>query len=52
MGGHAYVDEQTADEMRVNRGTLTEAGKDSPYRNSNSRRKFEAIPRNARWQTG
>lgn len=32
-GGHAYVDEQTADEMRINRGTLTEAGKDSPYRN-------------------
>lgn len=32
-GGHAYVDEQTADEMRANRGTLTEAGKDSPYRN-------------------
>jgi glutaminyl-tRNA synthetase len=31
--GHAYVDSQTADEMRINRGTLTEAGKDSPYRN-------------------
>ncbi len=31
--GHAYVDEQTADEMRTNRGTLTEAGKDSPFRN-------------------
>jgi glutaminyl-tRNA synthetase len=31
--GHAYVDAQTADEMRINRGTLTEAGKDSPYRN-------------------
>ncbi len=31
--GNAYVDSQTADEMRVNRGTLTEAGKDSPYRN-------------------
>ena len=31
--GHAYVDAQSADEMRVNRGTLTEAGKDSPYRN-------------------
>jgi glutaminyl-tRNA synthetase len=30
---HAYVDAQTADEMRTNRGTLTEAGKDSPYRN-------------------
>ena len=31
--GHAYIDNQTADEMRINRGTLTEAGKDSPYRN-------------------
>ncbi len=31
--GHAYVDAQTAEEMRINRGTLTEAGKDSPYRN-------------------
>ena len=25
--GHAYVDAQSADEMRINRGTLTEAGK-------------------------
>ncbi|MFZ3087727.1 MAG: glutamine--tRNA ligase/YqeY domain fusion protein [Methylotenera sp.] len=31
--GFAYVDEQSADEMRINRGTLTEAGKDSPFRN-------------------
>jgi glutaminyl-tRNA synthetase len=31
--GNAYVDEQSADEMRLNRGTLTEPGKDSPYRN-------------------
>ncbi len=31
--GKAYVDEQSAEEMRINRGTLTEAGKDSPYRN-------------------
>ncbi len=31
--GHAYVDSQTADEMRTNRGTLTEPGKDSPWRN-------------------
>ena len=30
--GHAYVDAQSADEMRINRGTLTEAGKNSPYR--------------------
>ena len=30
--GHAYVDQQTADEMRANRGTLKEPGKDSPWR--------------------
>jgi len=30
--GHAYVDQQTAEEMRANRGTLTEPGKNSPYR--------------------
>lgn len=30
--GLAYVDSQTADEMRENRGTLTEKGKDSPFR--------------------
>ena len=30
--GLAYVDDQTADEIRENRGTLTEPGKNSPYR--------------------
>ncbi len=30
--GNAYVDQQTADEMRANRGTLTEPGKNSPWR--------------------
>ena len=30
--GHAYVDQQTAEEMRINRGTLKEAGKNSPWR--------------------
>ncbi len=30
--GNAYVDQQTADEMRANRGTLTEPGRNSPYR--------------------
>ncbi|CDD71240.1 glutamine--tRNA ligase [Sutterella sp. CAG:397] len=30
--GYAYVDEQSADEMRENRGTLTEPGKNSPFR--------------------
>lgn len=31
--GKAYVDDLTADEMREYRGTLTEPGKESPYRN-------------------
>ena len=30
--GSAYVDSQSADEMRANRGTLTEPGRNSPYR--------------------
>ena len=30
--GKAYVDDQSQEEMRTNRGTLTEPGKDSPYR--------------------
>ena len=31
--GKAYVDDLSADEMREYRGSLTEPGKDSPYRN-------------------
>lgn len=30
--GHAYVDEQTAEEMRVNRGDFGKPGVDSPFR--------------------
>ncbi len=30
--GHAYVDEQTAEEMRVNRGDFSKPGVDSPFR--------------------
>jgi len=30
--GLAYVDDQSQDEMRANRGTLTEGGKNSPFR--------------------
>ncbi|MDN4016013.1 glutamine--tRNA ligase/YqeY domain fusion protein [Zwartia panacis] len=30
--GHAYVDEQSPEEMRAMRGTLTEPGQNSPYR--------------------
>jgi glutaminyl-tRNA synthetase len=31
--GKAYVDDLSADEIRLHRGTLTEPGKESPYRN-------------------
>ena len=30
--GYAYVDQQSADDIRANRGTLTQVGSDSPYR--------------------
>ena len=30
--GHAYVDDQSQEEIRINRGTLTEPGKNSPFR--------------------
>src|SRR6266487_3526526 len=30
--GHAYVDDQSQDEIRSSRGTLTEPGKNSPFR--------------------
>ena len=30
--GHAYVDDQSQEEIRVKRGTLTEPGKNSPFR--------------------
>jgi len=33
QSGDAYVDSQSAEEMRARRGTLTEPGEDSPYRN-------------------
>jgi glutaminyl-tRNA synthetase len=33
QAGKAYVDDLSAEEIRQHRGTLTEPGKDSPYRN-------------------
>ena len=30
--GHAYVDDQSQEQIRANRGTLTEPGKNSPFR--------------------
>jgi glutaminyl-tRNA synthetase len=44
--GLAYVDEQNADDMRRNRGTLTEPGVDSPWRNrtpEENLRRFEEM---------
>lgn len=32
QSGHAYVDQQTVEEIRENRGTLTSPGKNSPWR--------------------
>ena len=33
QAGHAYVDEQSAEEIRAGRGTLTEPGRESTWRN-------------------
>ncbi|MGA8010656.1 MAG: glutamine--tRNA ligase/YqeY domain fusion protein [Thiomonas sp.] len=44
--GLAYVDEQNAEDMRRNRGTLTEPGVDSPWRNrspADNLRRFEEM---------
>ena len=41
--GHAYVDSQNADEMRANRGTLTQAGINSPYRNRTPKENLDLL---------
>ncbi len=43
--GHAYVDSQSAEEMRANRGTLTQPGKDSPYRNRSADENMDLFKR-------
>jgi len=45
FAGHAYVDSQSADEMRANRGTLTQPGKDSPYRNRSAEENMDLFKR-------
>jgi len=45
QGGHAYVDSQSADEMRANRGTLTEAGKNSPFRDRSAAENLDLFRR-------
>ncbi|MEF3305233.1 glutamine--tRNA ligase/YqeY domain fusion protein [Paenibacillus sp. GYB003] len=43
--GKAYVDEQTAEQIRETRGTLTEPGKESPYRNRPAEESLELFER-------
>ena len=45
QGGKAYVDDLTAEEIRQHRGTLTEPGKDSPYRNRGAEENFDLFVR-------
>ncbi len=41
--GHAYVDSQSADEIRASRGTFTEPGRNSPYRNRDRRESLRLL---------
>jgi glutaminyl-tRNA synthetase len=43
--GKAYVDDLSAEEIRKYRGTLTEPGKDSPYRNRSVEENFDLFQR-------
>jgi glutaminyl-tRNA synthetase len=43
--GKAYVDSLSADEIREYRGTLTEPGKDSPYRNRSIKENLDLFER-------
>src|SRR5438552_1436359 len=43
--GKAYVDDQTPEQMRVNRGTLTEPGKNSPFRDRSVEENFDLFRR-------
>lgn len=43
--GKAYVDDLSADEIRDYRGTLTEPGKDSPYRNRSTAENLDLFER-------
>jgi len=43
--GKAYVDDQTHEQIRANRGTLTEPGKDSPFRNRSAEENLDLFRR-------
>ncbi|HKD55893.1 MAG TPA: glutamine--tRNA ligase, partial [Hyphomicrobiaceae bacterium] len=43
--GHAYVDDQTQEEMRANRGTLTQPGRNSPFRDRSGEENLDLFRR-------
>ncbi len=43
--GKAYVDDQTPEEVSANRGTLTEPGKNSPYRDRDAEENIDLLER-------
>src|ERR1700732_3048927 len=43
--GKAYLDDQTQDEMRISRGTLTEPGKNSPFRDRSAEENLDLFRR-------
>ncbi len=45
QAGQAYVDESSAEEVRKQRGTLTEPGQESPYRNRSVEENLEQFER-------
>ena len=52
--GKAYVDDLTPDEIREYRGTLTEPGKESPYRNRSVEENLDLFQRmtDGEWENG
>ncbi len=52
--GKAYVDDQTADQIRETRGTLTEPGQNSPYRDRSAEENLELFEkmRNGEFKDG
>jgi glutaminyl-tRNA synthetase len=45
QAGLAYVDDQTHEQIRVNRGTLTEPGKNSPFRDRSAKENLDLFRR-------
>jgi len=43
--GKAYVDDQSQDQIRINRGTLTEPGKNSPFRDRSAAENLDLFER-------